>query len=308
MGSQNSMPLLSTLFFPVGTGATQVCRTIGSTLPLPTSGACAMPHAKGAAEVASHDALGRICVEDGAGRLLRGLPPMYVTMSTTAVKADFMFGVLRSSAVALEQQLERGLLAFCVLNETQVMCAMRGSFEDFRRAFPAKASEIFPASVETASGLSQTQLDEVNRRLCSCYREHGVGVLIMRADGFAFQVLVPNAREYAAHQAEYDGQQAAKTLRFASSVPIVGEDAVWSPEPELGAGPVAAAADEETKAVVVPVALVVPGSPVVAAEECKPGCLPVVRSFALDLPTSPRKRRKFDAEVDAMVRRITGRR
>ena len=46
---------------------------------------------------------------------------------------------------------------------------------------------------------------------------------------------------------------------------------------------------------------------VTTASALPPGALPAVASYALDLPTNPRKRRKFDAEVDAMVRRITGR-
>ena len=37
-----------------------------------------------------------------------------------------------------------------------------------------------------------------------------------------------------------------------------------------------------------------------------PGSLPRVNSYALDLPTSPRKRRRFDADVAAQVRRVQG--
>jgi hypothetical protein len=37
-----------------------------------------------------------------------------------------------------------------------------------------------------------------------------------------------------------------------------------------------------------------------------PGSLPRVNSYALDVPTAPRKRRRFDADVAAQVRRVQG--
>jgi hypothetical protein len=100
-----------------------------------------------------------------------------------------------------------------------------------------------------------------------------VGSLTTDAGGFTFQVLVPNAKEYALHQAAYDAEQAAKRARRLRVVsqPVVSQPVVSQPVVSL---------------------------PVVS--------LPVVASYPLDLPTEPRKRAKFDAEVDAMVRRITG--
>jgi len=213
MDSQNSIPLSCDAPFPVNSGATQVCRTIGSICALPTSGPCAIPHVPEARAFPGRDAVGRICVADGLGRLYAGFPLCHVTTSTTAVKADFVFGVLRDSAVALEKQIERGMLGFCVLNETRVMCVARGSWEEACAAYPTKVSDKFPRSDETSTGLSQAQLLEVNKRLSYCYRQYGVGALSMSASGFTYQVLVPNAQEYALHQAAYDAEQKAKGAR-----------------------------------------------------------------------------------------------
>jgi hypothetical protein len=144
------------------------------------------------------------------------------------------------------------------------MYVARGLLEEASTAYPGiVASSEFPKSVETFTGLSGEQLKELTNRLCSSYRQYGVGSLTTDAGGFTFQVLVPNAKEYALHQAAYDAGQAAKRARRLQVVsqPVVSQ-------------------------------------PVVS--------LPVVASYPLDLPTAPRKRAKFDAEVDAMVRRITG--
>jgi hypothetical protein len=221
-----------------------------------------MPHLPVFPAFPGRDAMGRICVADGLGRVYAGRPEYHVEAIKTSIPADFLFGLVRKSAVALEKKMVGGMLAFCVLNEQSVMYVARGSLEEAVAAHPNYETEPdgdFPKFVETDSGLSVEQLTEVNARLCSCYRQYGVGSLTTDASGFKYQVLVPNAQEYALHQAAYDAEQAAKLARRQIvSVPVVS--------------------------------------------------LPVVRSYPLDLPTQPSKRAKFDAEVDAMVRRITGER
>jgi hypothetical protein len=208
------------------------------------------------------DAVGRICVADGLGRVYAGFPEIHVQANKTLMPADFLFGVVRNSAVALAERIEGGMLAFCVLNEQSVMYVARGLLEEASTAYPGiVASSEFPKSVETFTGLSGEQLKELTNRLCSSYRQYGVGSLTTDAGGFTFQVLVPNAKEYALHQAAYDAEQAAKRARRLQMPQVVS-------------------------------------LPVVS--------LPAVASYPLDLPTEPRKRAKFDAEVDAMVRRITG--
>ncbi len=262
------MPKISDGPFPVNSGATQVCRTIGSVYALPTSGPCAMPHLPVFPAFPGRDAVGRICVADGLGRVYAGRPVYHVEAIQSTIPADFLFELVRRSAVALEKKMVGGMLAFCVLNEQSVMYVARGSLEAAVAALPNSETESdgdFPKFVETDSGLSLEQLTEVNARLCSCYRQYGVGSLTTDAGGFKYQVLVPNAKEYALHQAAYDAQQAGKRApRQAVSLPLVS--------------------------------LPVVSLPVVS--------LPAVRSIPLDLPTQPGKRAKFDAEVDAMVRRV----
>jgi hypothetical protein len=263
------MPKISDAPFPVNCGATQVCRTIGCVSALPTSGPCAMPHLPVFPAFPGRDAVGRICVADGLGRVYAGFPEIHVQANKTLMPADFLFGVVRNSAVALAERIEGGMLAFCVLNEQSVMYVARGLLEEASTAYPGiVASSEFPKSVETFTGLSGEQLKELTNRLCSSYRQYGVGSLTTDAGGFTFQVLVPNAKEYALHQAAYDAEQAAKRAR---RLRVVSQPVVSQP---------------------------VVSQPVVS--------LPVVASYPLDLPTEPRKRAKFDAEVDAMVRRITG--
>ena len=272
------MPKISDAPFPVNSGATQVCRTIGCVSALPTSGPCALPHLPVFAAFPGRDAVGRICVADGLGRMYAGFPAMHVQANKTLVPADFLFGVVRNSPVVLGKRIEEGMLAFCVLSEKSVMYVARGSLETAQAAYPGiVASTEFPQSVVADSGLNLQQLTEVNARLCACYRQYGVGSLTTDAGGFTFQVLVPNAKEYALHQAAYDAEQAAKRARRLQ---------VEAPPVESESQPV----EWESQPVEAP--------PVVS--------LPVVASYPLDLPTEPRKRAKFDAEVDAMVRRVTG--
>ena len=213
MGSQNSIPLTCDAPFPENSGATQVCRSIGSVAALPTSGPCAIPHVPEAPAFPGRDAVGRICVADGLGRVYACLPPVHIQTKSTLISADFVFGVVRNSAQVLAKQIDGGMLAFCVLNDTKVMCVARGSWQEACAAYPTIVSEKFPRSDETSSGLSQAQLMEVNGRLSYCYRQYGVGALSMSASGFTYQVLVPNAQEYAQHQAAYDAEQTAKGAR-----------------------------------------------------------------------------------------------
>lgn len=214
MGAENSMPLVSNDPFPVNAGPTVVCRTIGSASPLPSSGPCALPHVTGRPELPVRDAFGRICVQDGQCRLQAAWPPTHVTMSSCRISASFVFGVMRDSARILQTRAKDGMLAFCVLNETKVMCVMRGSFEEARATFPGKTSDRFSMAEATEIGLSQAQLHEVLCRLCSCYRNHGIGALMINARGFTYQVLVPNEQEYALHKDDYDAQQAEKWVHW----------------------------------------------------------------------------------------------
>lgn len=214
MGADTSMPLVSDDPFPVHAGPTVVCRTLGSHSPLPSSGPCALPHVTGRPEIPARDAVGRICVQDGQGRLQAAWPPNYVTMnSCRSMSAPFVFGVVRDSAKILGTRVKDGMLAFCVLNETKVMCVMRGSFEEARVALPGKTKDAFSTADANDVGLSKAQLQEVLVRLCSCYRNHGIGCLMINARGFTYQVLVPNEDEYALHKGDYDAQQAERWKR-----------------------------------------------------------------------------------------------
>ena len=242
-----------------------MCRTVGCVNALPTSGPCAMPHLPVFRAFPGRDAMGRICVADGLGRVYAGFPPIHVEAINTFVPADFLFGVVRNSAVALEARMAGGMLAFCVLNEKSVMYVARGSLEEAcaaRAGFEPESDGNFPKFVETDSGLSLEQLTEINARLCSSYRQYGVGALTTDARGFTYQVLVPNAKDYALHQAAYDTEQAAKRARRLLAAMQFAQHLQVS--------------------------------------------LPAVTSIPLDLPTQPRKRARFDAEVDAMVRRVSG--
>ena len=293
MGAQTSQPLMPAIShdpFPVNTGATQVCRTLGTHRTLAASGACPMPHVPVFAPVPRRDAVGRLCVEDGLGRLDAGLPECHVTTGRCGDFADIVYGAVFPHAGLLTESVEDGLLAFCVLTENVVMCVRRGSYARARAAWGSNATDTFPASVAALYGLSVQQLCEVRGRLFRSYKQHGVGVLAMDAGGFKFHVLVPNAQEYALHKAAYDGET--------RTPPCAVKTEPRSPSP--------------------PFTFAVPPSPpgrFILLDEDEnedddaeaewagpPGSLPRVTSYALDVPTAPRKRRRFDAEVAALVR------
>ena len=236
MGADTSMPLVSDDPFPVRAGPTVVCRTIGSHSPLPSSGPCALPHVTGRPEMPARDALGRICVQDGLCRLQAGWPPTHVTMSTCRISAPFVFGVVRDSARILEARAKEGMLAFCVLSETKVMCVTRGSFEEARATFSGKTSDRFSEAEAIEVGLTQAQLHEVLCRLCSCYRTHGIGCLMIDARGFTYQVLVPNESEYALHKDDYDAQQAERRKRWLSEQDKESPPATDSPKRQKRGG------------------------------------------------------------------------
>jgi hypothetical protein len=258
-----------------------------------------MPHVPVLAPLPGRDAMGRTCVQDGLGRLEVLFPESYITCGRLlgGGVAEVMLGVICMDAGLLEKQVQSGVVAFCVLKQDRVMQLHRGSFEGSRPAYASIASDTFQASQVEVSGLSLEQLKEVRGRLFTSYKQYGVGVLVKNAGGFTYYVLVPNDDDYALHKAVYDGEP-PKTERspspsaFTFAVPpspVAAGEAGEAGE----TGPYELLDEEEPE-------------PEEAEWAGPPGSLPRVKSYALDLPTSPRKRRKFDAEVAAMVRKVQG--
>ena len=355
MGAQTSqplMPLISKDPFPVNAGPTKVEQWVGADLRMPVSGPCPMPHVPVFAPLPGRDAVGRICVEDGLGRLDVGFPECYVTTASCGHFADIAFGLMFTEAELLAKRVEGGMLAFCVLDESRVMCVQRGSFTVASVAFGDKVTATFPARVAAWVGLSLQQLNEVRGRLFRSYKEHGVGALVMDAGGFTFHVLVPNAQEYAMHQEVYDCDTRGTFIPgvvtpspSTSALPVPLKTEPRSPSPPTSALAVPLKTEPRSPAPSTS-ALTVSPSPAVKTEPHSPsptaftfdvppspppgeagrfvsldeeeeheaeesvewytmdlpGSPPRVVRYALDQPTAPRKRCKFDAEVEAMVR------
>jgi hypothetical protein len=163
-----------------------------------------MPHVPVLEPLPGRDAVGRICVEDGLGRLDVLCPDTYITMGrpTDGAVAQVMLGVMCMQAKLLEKHVEGGVLAFCMLKEGRLMQLHRGSFEAF--SAHSMATDTFQPRHADVSGLSLEQLAEVRGRLFRSYKEYGVGVLVMNADGFTYHVLVPNREDHALHKAVYE--------------------------------------------------------------------------------------------------------
>ena len=200
--SQPMVPLVSNDPFPMHTGATKVCRTLGTHRGLPGSGPCPMPHVPVLEPLPGRDAVGRICVEDGLGRLDVLCPDTYITMGSCGAAVEVMLQGVCMNAKLLEKRVQGGVLAFCMLKEGRLMQLHRGSFEAF--SAHSMATDTFQPRHADVSGLSLEQLAEVRGRLFRSYKEYGVGVLVMNADGFTYHVLVPNREDHALHKAVYE--------------------------------------------------------------------------------------------------------
>jgi len=208
--------------FPVNSGPTQVLRTIERTKA--AYGPSKMPH-KQPRRPYARDAMGRIVVEDGDGRLRVHWPDSHAGVCTSAVSADFLFSILLWNTDKLNDCMRKQkMLGFCIIDTHQVVMLYNVPYDK-----ACKKSPEVPAGIEASAStlpdsenrLSEAQLQEVVGRLTSAYLEYGVGALVLDGEnGFFYQVMVPNGQEYAKHKAAYDAREIL--LRAAADERLAG--------------------------------------------------------------------------------------
>lgn len=213
MGSSNSKKLYNNVPFPTNVGLVHVFRDIKHY----GCGPSAIPH------VPARPTLKEPV--DGLGRLRAHWPVTYAGIVQTPMKADFLFGIMCTNTDKLNENLQKGWLGFCIINDDCVLTLLDGSFKTANAQAPTKQSPTKNAFTEMAESLPDSpnrlnaaQLEEVTMRLQHAYLDYGVGFLIIEQDKFTYQVLVPNAQEYARNKEYYDERQAAtkpRTVEFA---------------------------------------------------------------------------------------------
>jgi len=195
--------------FPANAGPTQVVRKISRITR--AGGPSAMPHEQPRPAYPPLDATGRIVVEDGDGRLRAGWPDSHMQFVSTLVQADFLFSIMLWNTDKLNEYMaQHQLLAFCVLDDFKVVQLVAKPFEQASKEYPEASSDMDGAVASLQSDRFTTgQLQEVTTRLMHAYLDYGVGALIMEKERFVYQVMVPNAKEYALHKETYDAGEAA---------------------------------------------------------------------------------------------------
>jgi hypothetical protein len=218
----------STLFvdkpFPANAGAVQVNRLMARTTP--AHGPSKMPHVMKSPSFPPRDAMGRTVVEDGTGRLRAGCAPGHVCLLRTPVSADFLFSMLQWNTQQLNKYMkERKMLAFCVVGSHDVLMLRDIAYEkacvQVAHAVDQDGTADMVASLTAGPNrLSEAQFREVYMRLCASYKQYGVGALIMKEHGWAYDVMVPNEQEYEDNKALYDAREAA--LRITNDIRHAG--------------------------------------------------------------------------------------
>lgn len=214
--------------FPTNAGILQVVRLQERTTA--GHGPSKIPHIPKRPTYPSRDAMGRIVIEDGMYRLRAGWPPAHVAVCSTPFKADFMFSMLLWKTDDINMYMKKHkMLAFCVIGSHNVMILRHTDYEKICEKYPKYYSDT-PAATAVArlaahpnaspNCLTEAQFNEVNMRLCSAYREFGVGALVMKEGKFYYHIIVPNEKEYANHKAMYDESEMA--LRMADDVRHAG--------------------------------------------------------------------------------------
>jgi hypothetical protein len=193
--------------FPANAGPTQAFRKIERNKP--ACGPSAMPHKQTPVHYPPLDAMGRVVVEDGTGRLRAGWPASFAGVCTTAFKADFIFDMMLWNTEKLnEYMIKNKMLAFCIIGEFKVVQLINVPYEEACSRLPQTAARTMAdAAAMLPPGpnrLSESQLQEVVARLMAAYLEYGVGALIMEETGWKYQVMVPNEKEYLRHKDWYD--------------------------------------------------------------------------------------------------------
>jgi len=202
--------------FPVNSGPTQVLRTIERNKA--AYGPSKMPH-KQPRRPYARDAMGRIVVEDGTGRLRVHWPDSHAGVCTSDISADFLFSIMLTNTDKLNEIMKKQkMLGFCIIDTHQVVMLYNVPYDKACKKSPEAASTL----PDGENRLSEAQLQEVVGRLMSAYLEYGVGALVLDGEnGFFYQVMVPNGQEYAKHKAAYDAREillrAAADQRLAGS-------------------------------------------------------------------------------------------
>jgi hypothetical protein len=170
--------------------------------------------------------MGRIVVEDGAGRLRVHWPDSHAGVCTSGVSADFLFSILLCNTDKLNDCMRKQkMLGFCIIDKNKVVMLYNVPYEKACNKNPELPADIQGAAAtlpDSENRLSEAQLQEVVGRLISAYIEYGVGALVLDGEnGFFYQVMVPNEKDYANHKAAYDADEmmlrAAAAERHAGS-------------------------------------------------------------------------------------------
>lgn len=217
----------STLFhnkpFPVNSGDLQVVRTHERFTP--AYGKSKIPHVQKYPKY-PRDAMGRIVIEDGLGRLLTSRPPCYVALLRPLMDAELFFSTIFLYTDKLNAFMKQTkMVALCVISSYEVIMLCDGNFNK-----ACKNKKIANVDQNTASlatrlnadpnRLNEAQLSEVIIRMRYAYRKYGVGALVMHENKFSYRIIVPNKTEYANHKAMYDNSE--RTIRIAYDINHIG--------------------------------------------------------------------------------------
>lgn len=208
MGSSSSK-LFHNEPFPTNAGILQVVRL--HERPTAGYGPSKMPHVSKRPTHPGRDAMGRIVIEDGLGRLRAGWPQSHAAVCSFPISADFFLTSLLWDTDHLNTYMKKNkMLAFCVISSHEAVMLIDIAYEKVCEK-QTKAAVGFTAAIANLDAnpnrLSEMQLQEVVMRLCNAYREFGVGALVMKEGKFFYRIIVPNVTEYTNHKAMYDERE-----------------------------------------------------------------------------------------------------